>query len=177
MIGVCFNLFLRGMIGNEVLTCLYLRHMGSLRSFLAARVGCRETASELAHESFIRLMACEGSEAIRDPRAFLFRVAGNLSVDHWRANPVRPEQFSDISEWESLASDMPGPERYAVARQQLERLRRAVEALPNKCRRVFVAHKFEGRTQPEIAAAFGISLNTVEKHLIRALVSLRRCLD
>lgn len=165
------------MIGNDVLTHLYLRHIGPLRSFLAARVGCRETATELAHESFVRLMASEGGETILNPRAFLFRIAGNLAIDHWRANPVRPEQFSDIADCEHLACESPGPERHVVARQQLERLRRAVEALPPKCQRIFIRHKFDGCPQAEIATEFGISRNAVEKHLIRALVALRRCLD
>lgn len=165
------------MLNNEALTHLYLRHIAALRGFLAARTGCRETAGELAHESFVRLMTSERGEAILDPRAFLFRIAANLAIDHWRANPVRPEQFCDIAEHEHLASEAPGPERHAAARQQLERLRRAVEGLPTKCRLIFVRHKFDGCLQSEIAEEFGISLNAVEKHLIRALVRLRQCLD
>ncbi|MBW7901418.1 MAG: RNA polymerase sigma factor [Rhodocyclaceae bacterium] len=164
------------MLGNDAITHLYLRHIAALRGFLAARVGCREIAGELAHESFVRMMTCK-NEAIADPRAFLFRVAGNLAVDHWRANPVGPDRFLDIDEHEHLASEAPGPERYAAARQQLDRLRRAVDGLPSRCREVFARHKFDGATQAEIATEFGISQNAVEKHLIRALVRLRRCLD
>jgi RNA polymerase sigma-70 factor (ECF subfamily) len=165
------------MLDNDALTRLYLRHIAALRGFLAARIGCREIAGELAHESFVRLMSSKRGEAILDPRAFLFRIAGNLAIDHWRANPVRPEQFCDIAKYdEHLASEAPGPERHAAARQQLERLRRAVEGLPPQCRRIFVRHKFDGLAQSAIAAEFGISLNAVEKHLIRALVRLRQCL-
>ena len=165
------------MLGNDTLTHLYLRHIGALRGFLAARIGCRETAGELAHESFVRIMTCENGEAILDPRAFLFRIASNLAIDHWRANPVRPEQFVDIVEQEHLVSEAPGPERHAAARQQLARLQQAVDSLPARCREIFVLHKFDGRPQKQIAEQFGISLNAVEKHLIRALVRLRQHLD
>jgi RNA polymerase sigma-70 factor (ECF subfamily) len=165
------------MLSNATLTHLYLSHIAALRGFLAARVGCRETAGELAHESFVRLMTRQGGESLLDPRAFLFRIAENLAIDHWRANPVRPEQFSDIAEHEHLVSEAPGPERHATARQQLERLRRVVEGLPPRCRCIFVRHKFDGLTQAAIAAELDISLNAVEKHLIRALVRLRQCLD
>jgi RNA polymerase sigma-70 factor (ECF subfamily) len=165
------------MIGNDTLANLYLRHIGALRGFLAARVGCRETAGELAHESFVRIMTCDSGESILDPRAFLFRIAGNLAIDHWRANPVRSDQFVDIAEYEHLVADSPGPERYAIARQQLDRLRWAVDSLPPRCREIFVIHKFDGVAQKQIAAQFDISLNAVEKHLIRALVQLRRHLD
>lgn len=165
------------MLSNEIITHLYLRHIAALRGFLAARVGCRETARELAHESFLRLMTRPNGESLLDPRAFLFRIADNLAIDHWRAHPVRLEQFSDIAEHEHLVSEAPGPERHAAARQQLERLRRAVEGLPPQCQRIFVRHKFDGLTQASIALELGISLNAVEKHLIRALVRLRQCLD
>lgn len=165
------------MLGNDTLTHLYLRHIAALRGFLAARIGCRETAGELAHESFVRLMTSERGEAILDARAFLFRIADNLAIDHWRANPVRPELFSDIADHTHLASEAPGPERHAAARQQLDRLRRAVEGLPPRCQDIFVRHKFDGCSQLAIAAEFGISLNAVEKHLVRALVRLRQCLD
>jgi RNA polymerase sigma-70 factor (ECF subfamily) len=52
-----------------------------------------------------------------------------------------------------------------------------VEGLPPQCRRIFIRHKFDGLTQAAIAVEFGISLNAVEKHLIRALVRLRQCLE
>jgi len=74
-------------------------------------------------------------------------------------------------------SEAPGPERHAAARQQLARLQQAVDSLPARCREIFVLHKFDGRPQKQIAEQFGISLNAVEKHLIRALVRLRQHLD
>lgn len=68
------------------------------------------------------------------------------------------------------------PERYAIARQQIRRLQVAIDELPPRCREVFVKHKFDGLSQKTLAAAYGISLNAVEKLLIRALLRLRDCL-
>ena len=52
-------------------------------------------------------------------------------------------------------------------------MRRAIEDLPPKCRAVFIRHKFDGVPQATLAGEFGISLNAIEKHLVRALLQLR----
>lgn len=160
-------------MGKELFGELYLRHIGELCSFLSLRLNCRETALELAHESFIRYMVQRGDAAIGNPRALLYRIAGNLAIDHYRAVQARGGQHIDLDECAELPCDKPGPERIIAARQMMERLRCAIEALPPKCRRIFMRHKFEGLSHAEIALEYGITRNAVEKHLIRALVSLR----
>ena len=42
-------------------------------------------------------------------------------------------------------------------------------ALPERTRDVFMLHRFEQMSYPEIARAFGISVSAVEKHIIKAL--------
>jgi len=69
-----------------------------------------------------------------------------------------------------IPSEEPGPERQVTARQELERLERIVESLPEQCRQAFRLQKFRGLSQREIAAAMSISEKTVEKHLANALV-------
>lgn len=150
---------------------LYLRHIGELCSFLTRRLNCRETAQELAHECFIRYLGQQGDADIENPRAMLYRIAGNLAIDHYRAGKIRG--CVDIDECTELVCDKPGPERIVAARQLMERLRSAIEALPAQCRRIFMRHKFDGIPHAEIAQEYGITRNTVEKHLVRALVSLR----
>jgi RNA polymerase sigma-70 factor (ECF subfamily) len=52
----------------------------------------------------------------------------------------------------------------------LQRLyRRTVRAMPPKTRRVFVMHRIHRRPYKEIAAELGISIATVEYHMMRAL--------
>ena len=45
----------------------------------------------------------------------------------------------------------------------------AIEALPPKCRRVFVLHKIHHLSHREISRVLGISGHAVEKHMMRAL--------
>lgn len=157
----------------SAITCLYIEHVGEIRRFLARRLSCVEAAADLAHEVFIRYMAAEPASPIQNPRAFLFRIAGNLAIDHARGNPIKPGQWVDIADCGDLASEYPSPERFAVARQELDRLRKAIEELPPKCREVFIRHKFDGVPQSQLAQEYQITLNAIEKHLVRALIHLR----
>lgn len=164
------------MITKTTLTNLYLRHFGELCAFIFRRVGCREMAAELTHDTFVRVMCYEADEPVKNSRALLYRIAGNLAIDHHRANSIRPECIDDFHENEQLATDLHDPSRVACARQTLNMLRMGIEGLPPQCRRAFVLHKFEGRSHVEIAAEFGITRNAVEKLLIRALIQLRQVL-
>lgn len=162
------------MISSAKLASLYLRHFHELRAFLFRHVGCRELAAELTHDTFIRIMNYKPGEEVWNMRALLYRIAGNLAIDHHRSNTLRLERLDDLHESEQPVSDLHDPARVASARQMLDRLRIAIESLPPQCHRAFVLHKFEGLSHAEIAEKFGITRNAVEKLLIRALVQLRQ---
>ncbi len=165
------------MHSNIFFANIYLRHVSELRAFLRRRVGCHEIAAELAQETFIRFMSYPG-EAIQNTRAMLYRIAGNLAIDHHRTYVKDPEKvcIDDLSYDEQPATDLTDPARVVCARQFLEKLCIAIEGLPPQCHRAFILHKFDGYSHVEIAEKLGITRNAVEKLLIRALVQLRQIL-
>jgi len=64
-----------------------------------------------------------------------------------------------------------------MAKAELAHVEAAVTALPKRCRRVFHMSRFEGLSQPEIAARLGIGVTTVYKdlkHAVDTLVKARR---
>ncbi|MBS1129838.1 MAG: Sigma-70 region 2 [Proteobacteria bacterium] len=158
---------------SSAITTLYIEHIGELRRFLVRRLACIEVAAELAHETFVRYLVAVPTAPVANQRAFLFRIAGNLAIDYLRSHRLSTPQTVDLESCSDLPSDEPGPERYAIARQQLDCLRRAIDELPAKCREVFVRHKFDGISQKALASEYGVTVNAIEKHLVRALVFLR----
>lgn len=158
---------------NVSIAGLYVDHIGEIRRFLARKLSCRDTAAELAHEVFVRFLAAAPETDIAHPRAFLYRIADHLAIDHFRRQAPWQGKSVDISECVDLPSDTPSPERYVAARQQLDRLRRAIEALPPRCKEAFLRHKFDGIPQKTLAMEYGITVNAIEKLLVRALVQLR----
>ncbi len=161
---------------NSLVNALYLDHVGEIRRYIGRRIACRETVADLAQETFVRLLCSESTPEPDKHRAYLFRIAEHLTIDHYRRTMAHGGLMVSLDECAEIACPTPLPERHAIARQQLRRLQAAIDELPPHCREVFIKHKFDGMPQKAIATAYGISLNAVEKLLIRALLRLRDCL-
>ncbi len=74
---------------------------------------------------------------------------------------------------ESLPAAGPSPAEEAMRKEAAERLRQAVEVLPEKHQQVVLLRFFEGASLPEIAALLGCSVGTVKSRLHYALEKLR----
>lgn len=134
-------------------------------------------AQDIAQESLARLLRYSASEPAEAWQALLYRIAINLLRD--RARHARIERKIGVLQGEAArgaddaVSQEPSPERHASGRQMLERMQSAIEQLPVRCREVYLLHRIEGMTYPEIARRSGISAKAVEKHISRALRLLR----
>ena len=53
-------------------------------------------------------------------------------------------------------------------------LRQALFKLPERCRQVYLLNRVSGMSYTQIARHCGITANTVEKHIARALQGLRK---
>lgn len=146
---------------------------------LRARLGNEEDAEDLVQELYLRLQRSAEPE-IREPAAYLYKMALNLARDHQRErlrSRARDRQWVDATQTElggePVVGQAPADTAYGD-RQRLERLVKALDELSPQCRRVFVLHKFEGLAHAEIAARLGIGRSTVEKHMTTALKHLTR---
>ena len=142
---------------------LYLSHFGLLRSFLEARTRCRETAAELAQETFIRMMGL--SEQPQNPVGYAYQVARNLAVDHGRQGAVRQCAESDEAMLEAIPDTQADAESIVYQGQRLRLIEAAIAELPPQCRRTFVLHRFGNMTQIEVSKELGISRQMVERHV------------
>jgi RNA polymerase sigma-70 factor (ECF subfamily) len=150
---------------------LFARSQRDLMRLLTRRVG-RDDAPDLLQETFLRVMHRDMTDAIVDPGAYLRRTAVNLAMDFSRRRRLETKFFvSDESAPETPSQD-------ASAEQALEADRRAkllveaIEALPPKCREVFVMRMHDELPQDEIARRLGISRNMVDRHL---RIAIQRC--
>ena len=138
------------------------------RAVRLARRGGPE-AEDLVHDTFARAIATKAWREVENPAAFGMRILGNLALDHMRrGRVVAIEAVADV-EALGLADDTPDPEATALGRDELRRLAALVGALPPQCRRVFTLRKIYGLSHAEIAARLGLSVSTVEKHLVKGL--------
>ncbi len=75
-----------------------------------------------------------------------------------------------------IADGGPTPEDAAISEETRRRVWLAFRALPDRQREVFVLRHLQGWSGPEIAAALGLSVGSVKRHLFRAIHRLRETL-
>ncbi|MCF8477375.1 MAG: sigma-70 family RNA polymerase sigma factor [Pseudolabrys sp.] len=144
-------------------------YYSELRAFARRKVGNPAAAEDLVQEACLRL-ASPQSEIIDNPRAFLYRVVGNLIIDFQRKERTRTRNVVALLDGVDAPDEAPDVERQLVAKQRLAILSHAIAQLPPRCRECFVMRRFDGLGQDEIARRMGISRNMVEKHLRLAAV-------
>ncbi len=163
-------------MSQSALLIAYERHRSDLLGFLTRRLHCRYTAADLLQELYLRLMQADTPSSVINGRAYLYRMAANLATDHMKVESRRRELLEEHHAGED-ETDSRGPERDCLAHEQLQRLDRALQQLPERSRRIFFANRFEGKTQKEIARQFGVSTTTVENHIRRVFEHLARARD
>jgi len=128
-------------------------------------------------ELYFKIEHAETGE-IREPAAYLFRMAQNLVRDHRRERHRTKNREADWADAQTIISgteaiaDAPSAEAAMAAKQRIASVRSALLDLSPQCRRVFALHKFDGVSHQDIAQMTGISRSTVEKHMNTALKHL-----
>lgn len=159
---------------SEYATGLIQQHREELFRFLLNRTACEHAASDILQDAFLRLTQYESESRINNPRAFLYKVVGNLAIDHLRKHKRETDRAVDEEVLLQQPDGKPAVEQLLYNQQQLERLRLAVAELPPRCREVFILHKFKHYTYSQIMAELEISESTVLKHIVKAMEHCRR---
>ncbi|MDZ7753581.1 MAG: sigma-70 family RNA polymerase sigma factor [Gammaproteobacteria bacterium] len=147
---------------------LYRDHHGWLRSLLRRRLGCTETAADLAHDAFLRLLVRPRRFASHgEARAYLGRMAQGLCVDYWRRREVeRAWQETLASRGDMVA---PSEEHQAIILETLVELDAMLRDLPDNVARAFVMAQLHGLPYRTIAERLGVSERMVKKYIARAM--------
>lgn len=116
-------------------------------------------------DAYLHLLQRDEAEEVREPRAYLFRLIANLSVDAWRKKQRRAEPTeSDDSDMDAFAGRQPGPDVQLAGKLAYARFLGLLDELPPLQRHAFVLNKFEGLTHAEIATRLGISTKSVQRY-------------
>lgn len=152
-----------------VLTDLISAERHKLLNVIQRIVGNPEAAEDAVQSLFEKIRRIENAAEIVNPRAFLYRLASNLAIDHARQARRREKVQSDIHDLLWIEDDTPSPERTLFARHELEEIEKAIAALPEPMKTAFVLNRFHGVPQKEIAARMGRSIALVSRYICRAL--------
>ncbi|WP_054589360.1 RNA polymerase sigma factor [Sphingopyxis macrogoltabida] len=150
----------------------YLAQHDRMFHFFRRKVG-RDEAPDLVQEAFTCVLRSGAFDRLENPNGYLTRTAHNLVInrartwqrkgcvlyplDEARDAPLAPEQ-----EWK-----LEGREIRAA-------YRRALLALPQRTRRIFLMHRLKGMSYRAIAESLKLGEKGVEYHMMRALSRCRK---
>jgi len=146
---------------------LYRQYSSMLYAFLWRKTGNSDTAEDLIQELFIKVWNNRKTlDADRNIKAYLYRSANNLAIDHLRSKKNLVVSFED-NQYNNPVYNI--DENFDLE----EKIKKAVKQLPAQQQNVFWLSRFEGLKYGEIAEMLNIAPKTVENHIAKALVALR----
>lgn len=150
----------------DTISSLYQAHHGWLHGWLRRRLNCSHQAADLAQDAFVRLLAKPEPVALREPRAYLTTIAHGLVVNHWRRKALEQAYLEALAQRPEAFA--PSPEARQLAVEALEEIARLLDGLPAQMRDIFLLSQLDGLTYPVIADRLGITVNVVQKAMVRA---------
>lgn len=165
-----------GMTRNLVVEFYNQQHQ-ALLSFLQSRLGSVQEAHDVAQQTYERLLSHNNAARINNPKAFVFRIARNLAIDHIRQRKTRGDDEVGEFDTNELAGSGPSPEERADYELTVAMVRIFISELPPKCRSAFLYYKFEERDYAEIAEILGVTESMIRKYVLRAITYCRERLD
>lgn len=164
---------------------LYGRWRGRMFRYLQHQCGSAALAEELYQDVWLKVVGARGHyEVTAKFSTWLFRIAHNRLIDHWRTSGRRVVelQASDednddepsFAERAELATpESEAPDRLLERRDLAERMMTAIAALPDVQRETFLLVEEGDMTLEEIAACTGTTRETAKSRLRYALTKLR----
>ena len=145
-----------------------------LRAWLRSRFPSLGDIDDLVQDAYARVFRARQTGTLLDAKSYLFATARNAALDQCRRNAATPIDPLAIHGGLTVLDDAPDASEAASHNEELALLGEAMASLPAACRQVLVLQKIHGLSYREIATRLGISENTVNAHLAKAVL---RCRD
>lgn len=165
-VPLLFNGMRSDMTPHCILTAWHT-HEHELRAFLLVRIGNQHEVDDALQELFLKLTR-QGDAfcAVKNPRAWLFRVARNFLIDHLRT----AKTFVELDP--NVALPLNNDEPSAIIKLEACLLRNLTE-LTDEDKSVIEQCDLQGQTQKHYAQQHSLSLSAVKSRLLRARKRLK----
>jgi RNA polymerase sigma-70 factor (ECF subfamily) len=160
---------------TEAFGALYERYVDPIFRYVRTRVSEQRDAEDLTETVFVRSFEALDKYEERGHKysAFLYQVARNVLVDHYR----KPEEMQGLDEVGPLASTSPDLEGRMAESQQVEAIRRAMQDLPEDYQEVIRLRVLLSLPTAVAAEWLDRSEGALRVLLYRALKKLREEMD
>jgi RNA polymerase sigma-70 factor (family 1) len=157
---------------EAIFATIFRSHSKTVFNYIYYKFGNEEKAHDAVQEAFVKLWENCAKVAPEKAKSFVYTVANNLYLNVIKAEKVRLK-YAD----KTLKTTHESPEFLMEQAQFKEKLDRALDALPENQRTVFLLNRIDGKKYAEIAVMEGVSVKAIEKRMHLALKSLRDKID
>jgi RNA polymerase sigma-70 factor (ECF subfamily) len=156
---------------------LVRRHCAQLTRYLQRLVQSDQLAEELHQQTWLSVLdhLDRFDPAGGGFKAWLYRIATNKANDHWRFRSREKTAKDGLK----LATDQTFPDASMPleGREQADKLRAAIEQLPENQKQVLLLRYYSGLKFVEIAQTLGCPLNTALGRMHKAIQKLKELMD
>lgn len=172
----------KGLIVGEEETYIFLfkEYYISLCSYSRRYVGRKDISEEIVSDTFLRIWENRDTiTIITSVKAYLFHAVYNNSLNYLRnlkKEEVLDEYFlKNSSENIGFTTFFEEIEEQSMTMEDIhEKIEVAVSMLPEQQQKAFRLTRFEGKKNKEVAEIMGLSIKTIEMHISKATLRLRK---
>lgn len=161
---------------QEAFKEFFFDNYNDVYSFIFRMTFDRDAALDLTQDTFLNFYkSLDKINPSISPNYYLFRIAKNLTINYLTRKAQN--HHYDIDDEETYKDFVCNPEDDYSAQFFEDDIQKAIDALPNRCRAVFILSRFHNFTYQEISETLEISLQTVKNQINKAIAILRKKLS
>ena len=157
---------------KEQFSQIYDQYIDKIYRFVYFKVNSQETAEDLTSKVFLRGWEAFQTQEILNPSAFLYQIARNTVIDHYREKGRTKIVSADISP--QIVDPGMGLQERAMLSSEFEEIKLAIQNLKQDYQDIIICHYIDDMKVPEIAEVMGKPAGTIRVMLHRGLKALKK---
>jgi RNA polymerase sigma-70 factor (ECF subfamily) len=160
---------------RKIFSEIYDQYIDQIYRFVFLKVSSQEIAEDLVSETFTRAWeSIKGGTDIKNCRAFLYQIARNKVIDHYREKGKNQVVSAELDPIVDPREDL---EEKAIFNSDLEVVKKAITNLKDDYQNVIIWHYLDDLPIPEVSKILDKSEDATRVLLHRALKSLKNELN
>lgn len=158
---------------KEQFSLIYDQYIDKIYRFVYLKVNSQETAEDITSKAFTKAWETyqNAPQSIQNMNAFLYRIAGNLTIDHYREKDRKKTVSTD--QMGPMADDRTNIHEKAVFNSEMDGIKAALANVKKEYQDIIIWHYLEDMPTEEIAQMTGKPAGTVRVMIHRGLQMLK----
>lgn len=161
---------------TDVFESIYLDHKQGLFTLALSITGNPDRAEDAVQEGFARLFRLKANPS-GDPVAYAFAAVRNAAVDQKRRGRGKAPVLAGDAIFDGQKAADDGPDAASLNSEQEDRVRQAINELPEEQQETIIMKVYGGLTFEQISETLNLPLGTVASRYRRGLERMKRLLE